>query len=344
MSSSSTDSSSAASAGAAPAADVRPGGGSRVDDVAARRYAVWILAMIVVSLAALEAALRLLVVPVEQGWPHRVDVVYHARNPDVVLGDSHFFRGFVTQDEFTNLAGGGSSPEALEIVAREYFRFVDPGRVIVAASPQLFTPARAAAGAQEHDQYFGQNHLPFRLPFHLYVFEPGIARTVSWLLDPMDLVHRAAQSRARRIPGNRPDAVLAHKMATMDAAALRAYTLRTVKKNRPVKDIAHSPAFAAYQHMLDFLIARGARVCMVRTAVTPLFEALTRDDPDFVGAHRLLRETAAARGLRYVDSRAVLPDLGREYFIDPDHLTATGSAKFSQAVIRACYPDDAPGR
>ena len=313
-------------------------------DAASRRYALTILGAIVLALVGLEAALRLLVVPVEEGWAHRVDLVYRASNPDAVLGDSHFFRGFVTQDEFTNLAGGGSSPEALEIVAREYFRFVDPGRVIVAASPQLFTRARAAAGAQEHDEYFGQNHLPFRMPFQLYVFEPGIARAVSWLRDPGDLLERAAMSRARRVPGNGPDSVLQRKMAQMGAAELRAYTLRTVAKNRPVDDLAESPGFASYRRLLDFLVERGARVCVVRTAVTPLFEELTRDDPDYVAAHRLLRETAKARGLRYVDSRAVLPDLGAQYFIDADHLAATGSAMFSQAVIRACYGDEASGR
>ena len=64
----------------------------------------------------------------------------------------------------------------------------------------IFNPARESAGTQQHDEYFSQN---FGLPFQLYVFERGIARRISWLLDPADLViapgrRSAASCRATR--------------------------------------------------------------------------------------------------------------------------------------------------
>ena len=300
----------------------------------ARSYAAIVLVGIGVVLAGTEVLLRWLVVPIDEGWPHRVDLDYQAEGGDVVLGDSHMFRGFVTQDEFVNLAGGGSSGRALEIVAREYFRHRDPGRVIVAASPQLFNPSRESAGAQQHDQYFGQN---IGLPLQLYVFERGIARRVSWLLDPASLLKRARQAQRRKRPGNRVDAVLAGGMARLDEVERLEVARGIVAKNRPVEDLRDAGGFAAYRRMIESLGEQGAQLCLVRTAVIAAIEEITRDDARFVAAHRLLRGLADELSLPYVDYRELGVSFGDELFIDPDHLTATGADLFSRAVVAACF-------
>ncbi len=307
---------------------------SSTDSSNARSYATLVLVGIGVVLAATELLLRWLVVPIDEGWPHRVDLVYRAEGGDVVLGDSHMFRGFVSQDAFVNLAGGGSSGRALEIVAREYFRHRDPGRVIVAASPQIFNPSRESAGAQQHEQYFGQN---FGLPFQLYVFERGIARRVSWLLDPGGLLKRDRQAQRRKRPGNRVDAVLAREMARLGEAERLEFVRRIVAKNRPVGDLRDAEGFAAYRRMLESLAERGARLCLVRTAVIAGFEEIAGEDARFVAAHQLLRDLADELSLRYVDYREVGLHFGDELFIDPDHLTATGADLFSRAVVAACF-------
>jgi lysophospholipase L1-like esterase len=285
-------------------------------------------------LVVTEVLLRWFVVPIDEGWPHRVDLVYRAEGGDVVLGDSHMFRGFVTQDEFVNLAGGGSSARALEIVAREYFRHREPGRVIVAASPQLFNPSREAAGTQQHDEYFTQN---FGLPFQLYVFERGIARRVSWLLDPAGLLDRARQAERRKVPGNPIDAMLAREMAGMNEAGRRKLAQGIVAKNRPVENLRDVEGFAAYRRMLESLAEQGARLCLVRTAVIAAVEEITREAPRFVDAHRVLRDLADELSLPYVDYRELGATFGDELFIDPDHLTATGGELFSRSVVRACF-------
>ena len=87
----------------------------------------------------------------EHRFANRVALIYHAELPDAVFGDSHLYRPFIDSERFANLARAGSSPHALEIVAREYFRHVDPGRVIVEASPQLFNKLMQTRTAQHHD-------------------------------------------------------------------------------------------------------------------------------------------------------------------------------------------------
>jgi len=308
---------------------------SSIDSSSARRYAAIVLVGIGFVLVATEVLLRWLVVPIEEGWPHRVDLVYRASGGDVVLGDSHMFRGFVTQDEFVNLAGGGSSGRALEIVAREYFRHREPGRVVVAASPQIFNPAREAAGAQQHDEYFGQN---FGLPWQFYVFERGIARRVSWLLDPSALLQRARQAQRRKQPGNPIDARMASEMAGRDEAGRLELARGVVVKNRPVENLEDAAGFEAYRRMLSSLHVRGARLCLVRTPVISKYEELTREAPRFVAAHQRLRGLADELSIPYVDYRELGFAFGDGLFIDPDHMTATGADRFSRAVVRACFP------
>ncbi len=300
----------------------------------AKRFAVDVGIGVALTLLIAEILLRLFVVPLEQGWAHRVDLVYRAVGTDVVLGDSHTFRGFVTRDDFVNLSGGGSSTMANEIVAREYFRHREPGRVIVGASPQLFNRARERSGTQQHDEYFTQN---FGLPFRLYIFEPGVARQIGELRDPLGLVARVREAHVRKQPANAFDAVLQYEMLQLEPDARDELAGKIVRKNRPLEDIRASESFAAYRRMLAFLIDRGADVCLVRTAVSPRVRALTAEDERFVDAHRALRDLAAELGTRYVDYRDLGIDFQDELFIDPDHLTATGGDFFAEAVIRSCF-------
>ena len=300
----------------------------------ARRFAAVVGAGVVLFLVVMELLLRLLVVPVEQGWAHRVDLVYRAEGADVILGDSHTFRGFVTQDQFVNLSGGGSSAQANEIVAREYFRHRDPGRVIQGASPQFFNGVREVAGAQQHDQYFVWN---WGLPFRPYVFEPGVARHVGELLDPADLLARAREARERKSPGNRFDFLLQREMLERGADAREVLAKRIVRKNRPVEAFRGSESWAAYRRTAEWLTLHGARLCMIRTALTPRVEQLSTEDPRHVEAHEALRALAREVGAQYVDYRDLGIDFGEEHFIDPDHLTASGAELFAAGMIRACY-------
>ena len=299
-----------------------------------RHYLALILIGVVIALTVTEVLLRLYVVPIENTRPNRVHMVYTGKQPDVILGDSHFYRGFITTSGYANLARGGSSPAALEIIAREYFRFREPGRVIVEASPQLFNRLMQNRGPQQHDEYFGQN---VGLPFALYVFEPGIARYAGSLVDISELKRRAAVALNQRVGVSRFERRIQHERPRRPPERLRKRAAGRVRHDRPVDGIRESEGFAVYRRLLDFLKQRGAQVCMVRTPVDELFLELIADDESYREAQRALEETAREFGFRYVDFRDLPVKLVDRHFMNADHLGTEGAALFGPAVLRACY-------
>ena len=299
------------------------------------RYLGILLAGTVVVLAVAEWMLRTWVVPIDDGRPNRVHLVYSGDRPDAVLGDSHLYRAFIASQHFANLARAGSSPHALEIVAREYYRHREPGRVIVQASTQLFNKLMQTRKTQRHDEYFGQN---LGLPFQLYVFEPGISRELAAFWDPAALRKKATTSRGRMKHAGR--------VVQREAAARRSLTdeerrdlaRRRVQSNRPVADVARSEGFAAYRRTLVFLAEQGARLCLVRTPVTSLYRALSREDLRHRQADAALRDLARELGLAYVDF--VDLDLALDdvtSFTNPDHLTTAAAADYAERVEQACF-------
>jgi hypothetical protein len=331
MKSSSTDSSDPTAAGPAAESSARD----------ASRYLAVLLAGLLAGLCGAELLLRLYIVPVIDSRANRVHVVYNAHNPDVVLGDSHLYRSFLRNHDFENLARPGSSPGALEIVAREYFRRLDPDRVILQASPQLFSPTLHREGRQLHDRWFRLN---VGLPFVPYVFEPGIVRELAALADWDGLRHRTDVALGRTVldgPHVRKEAA---RRRALDPDALREAGETRARQNRPTARFEDQPGFAAYSRMLAFLVERGARVCMLTTAVDDAYLAAAAQDPLHRRADAALRQLAAAHGVRFVDFR----DLGLEFdvadFTNADHLTTAAGVRFSDRAIEACFGTGDPER
>jgi hypothetical protein len=301
-----------------------------------RVYLGFVMAGTVITLVTVEALLRTYVVPIANTPPNRVHQVYTTKNPDVILGDSHLYYGMINAPDFANLAGGGSSPGTLEIIAREYFRFQDPGRVIVEASPQLFTGLLQKQGSQQHGDYFGQN---VGLPFALYVLEPAIARHIGSLRDIQKLENRAKWAQSRKIVGSRSERKTRQTRAGYTPERRHKLASIRVSLSRPVGQIRESEVFAAYRRLLDLLKDRGAEVCMVRTPVNQLFLELIADDEGFQDTLKALKQSARERGFRYLDFRDLPVKLEETHFGNEDHLAAEGAAVFAPAVVEACFPD-----
>lgn len=302
------------------------------------RYLAVLIVGAALALAVAEAMLRVWIVPIDDSRAHRVHLVYTASGSDVVLGDSHLYRAFLGSERFVDLARPGSSPAALEIVAREYFRHREPGRVIVQASPQLFNRTMQLRGAQQHDAWFTLN---LGLPFVPYVFEPGIARELASFRDWGALRRRAAASRGRmRSEGPVVDREAAERRA-MSPEELRSEARRRVRSNAPVPDFADSPAFAAYRRLLDFLVERGAAVCLAETPVSPEYREAARDEPGHGRVEAALRRLAAERGLAYVAFRDLRLALATDDFTNADHATTRAGAAYAQRLEDACYGDPA---
>ena len=314
----------------------------------ARRYLLVFGLGCVLVLGVSEWMLRTWIVPIHDSRANRVHLVYTASQRDAVLGDSHLSRAFTNSDRFANLARPGSSPAALEIVAREYFRHLEPGRVIVQASPQLFTRRMQRRGAQRHDRWFTLN---LGLPFAPYVFEPGIAAEIGAFLDWEELDRRTRDARGRkRTSGPILDREAARRRALSPAERVGEAAER-LRQNQPVAGAADSAAFDAYLRLLDALIAKGARVCLAETPVTAEYDALAREDPRHVEVVLALRSAAEERRLPIVDFRDWPILLRADDFTNADHLTTARGGDYAAWLETACYgasgavgPKSAPTR
>lgn len=89
--------------------------------------------------------------------------------------------------------------------------------------------------------------------------------------------------------------------------------------------------------MLQFLIARGAQVCRLRSPLSPTHHGVIgASPPRCQAAEASLRGYADAYRLRYVDGNNLLP-LQDSEFADPDHLTCVGSVAPVPEAIQACF-------
>ena len=295
---------------------------------------------LLLALVVAEVVLRMLVMPVIDSRANRVGLVYGASRPDAVFGDSHLYRPFINSERFANLARAGSSPEALEIVARQYFRHLEPRRVILEASPQLFNGLMELRGAQKHDEYFSHN---FGQPVLLHVFEPGISRELASIWDVQGLLRAAEVARGRRKTEGAYVERQAAERRALSAEARRELTAARIRSNQPVSDVTRSEGFAAYARILDFLLARGAEVCLARTPVTELYREMSAQDAVYVDAERQLRELAVGRGVRFVDYLDLDLPLQVDSFTNPDHLTTRVGEVYAERLERACFePSSSP--
>ena len=296
---------------------------------------LWILAAgLALGLVTAEILLRTFVLDVVDGRAHRVRVVYEAHESDVVLGDSHLYLPFVNSERFVNLARPGSSPHALEIVAREYFRHRAPGRVIVEASPQLFRSLMQQRKDQHHDRYFTHN---FGQPFVLAVFEPGISRELAALWNFAALRKSADVARGRR----RLDGPIVERQAQRRRSQTREMRVAAargrIQSNRPVAEVRTSPSFLAYRRMLEDLKEAGATVCLARTPVTELYLTLSAQDPVYVDAETALRELATELDLPFVDFLDLDLPFDVASYRNPDHLTTRAGELYATRLERACF-------
>jgi hypothetical protein len=265
--------------------------------------------------------------------PRRVRAVYESPLDDVVLGDSTFdmlFEAGLLRD-FENLSPRGATALELEHYARAYYRFREPGRVIVLAGSQLFGPARREGGSRGSEDHYGQL---VGLPFAIYAFEPGISRSLAetgrflpaWLTGRLE-------------PWSPP--VYQGPMWWERSEADRAKHRRNrLERTLPRPGFMAESHVAAYRRLLVFLRERGARVCMLRSPLAPGFRAATDAHPLAAKAQRTLRSWADEFQFRYVDPAELALRLTNRDFLNADHLTDDGARRFVPRALATCFPEE----
>lgn len=278
-------------------------------------------------LATTELLIRVRVIPNDRSIWHR-DLFFRSDSQNVIFGDSHTSFGVHGLSGFLNLSFPSENVPLIEIKVRRYFADKQPGKVILQATPNMFSPDRDNYDERiDARPYITKNWKPY-----LWMFTRTHQEKIYtyWKL----FLSGAGFENKYTF---QPDGALTQKdyWSTSSASQRHFLTERRIDQQRPYAEPAEIRSAQSYARILEFLKSRGAEICMVDMPVTPLYRELSSNYEEFENARVLFRSLAADHEVRYTDMSASITDL--EYFSNQDHLNERGSLNFAPLLESACF-------
>ena len=255
---------------------------------------------------------------------------------NVLIGDSQIHTAFYQHPGFFKISLSGESLLMLEILVREYFRFREPGRIVLPVGPQLFGEDRFQFGTFRYDTFFGQNNwIQHKLGIYSYIAEPGIGSNIGEVVAAIADQYRPAWFTPATA-GDKP-LPAPSDWSKYSAADRKRLAAARALSQRPVKDFERSSHFAAYERMVASLASRTAELCFLRPPLTPEYLDWIENDRQYAAAYEGFHQIAESHAAKYVDFQALKMEYKPEYFVNQDHLNPTGSAIFAPLAFKACF-------
>ena len=251
-----------------------------------------------------------------------------ARAPVAAFGDSQVAEAIETGPAIVGLGYAGDTlPLTIEKV-RAVVAGKRAERVVIQFSPQQFANYRIDDQQKElADELFGRSQpwLTFTRPqFRRYLLEYWRAL----LTDPMRFIARAA---AQTEPA--PAAPLI--FSDMPADQQRRSAEIRVQLHMPLPLGADvDRLLARFTGVLDELARRRIPACVVEFPVSAAYRSAAARAPSFAALRAEIQRRVQARGVRFVDLGAQVPD---QYFGDADHIGARGRALVTRLVLDECF-------
>ncbi|TMM55191.1 hypothetical protein [Sulfitobacter sabulilitoris] len=250
------------------------------------------------------------------------------------FGDSHVARGFDAQQGFVNLAYPSENIEDMIAKVNMLHQSRSFSRVIVQADPHLFAPYRLNAQTKTYATNAGSPHgLRIMIPRYRAQL---VAYWQAFIAGGGQLESQVRMTQAGSLLSGGDLSQDGLRQRQMDARA-RMIT------HRPADPPRIAAAQQRYSDLLNTLIARGTRVCLVSFPVSQAYRtaASAGGGPGGDALHAALIRYFAAEanrtGARYVDARGMVTRTA--LFRDVDHLNADGAAAFSPALLQRCFGD-----
>ena len=250
---------------------------------------------------------------------------------NTIFGDSHAAYGLTGHDGFVNLANGGDSMYGIYEKLRVYFADRRAGNVILQAGPHHFSRG-----------YHLWRPADAEFPHLVDTFDSLTPRILTgpsareifgyWqiFLSGREFVPR----HPILSDGSRPVARDGRYQAYTPQHR-RVGALRYARQVEPVFGVETSPVADLYVRAIDYLLERGARLCLVYFPITTEFKEAVRKMPSFGHAREFFASLAKRKGLGYVDGWEIpLPD---EMFDDYDHLNVDGARRLTSIVVTKCF-------
>ena len=295
-----------------------------------KHYVIFILGTVLLSLGIAEWIVRAFIVPIPSTIPNQVHLVYTNKNQNVVVGDSHIYRAFIANDNFLNLGRGGTTIPVMKILMEQYFKYQEPGKVIVEVSPQLFSEDYINNDTQGYEQFFNQNY-PF--PIKVYLFEPGIGSWMKNIQSPNDFTRLTKD----RIEGE-AHLTLRSKWQNLSPEVRKVRTKTRIRRQEP-NLFAAQEVIRIYKEMIEFLVTRGADVCMFRTPVDGTYLKFIEGNPSFAKSLEIFEEISTEYGVRFVDFQELNYDFSLDKFINQDHITPAASEDIAPLIYSSCFDE-----
>jgi hypothetical protein len=310
------------------------------DEGALRRYALVTGALILAGLMLMEWFVRNSVASAkpEALSQQFVAKVLTARSSDIVAGDSHVGLNDYHQP-YAFIGLGGITSRELERTLRAYFRNKPVGKVMLELGPQQMAPARLVEW-----RALARNSLTRQvLPVYVYLFEPELITLVErrvdgWFVQVLgfgiaefmqpDDGNQAARLRAEPVP-----------YASLPERGRRRRSIRQAARQQPATDFVSHSAWHARRRIVQWLVAKGGRVCVVTTPVSAEYEQVRAEAAAQWNRHEQALEALAREfSVPYVDYRTLgLGSLPADFFVDPDHMAPAGHAAYWPAAEKACF-------
>lgn len=293
-----------------------------------KKFLITFFILITLLLIGFELFLRDYVTTIPKSVSKRVYDVYYNQSQNVVVGDSHVYRGFIDQDEFVNLGKGGTTIPVMDLLIRNYFKHREPNKVIIEASPQLLSEIHLQWKDKNHKNFFLLNQ-PW-LP-KLLMFEPGVTQELAAFKDLKmwsKLINKSWPNEMKK----------GDYWARMSNKERLIKTKSRVEFQTPLIDSKESEEYLKiYNEMLNFLLAKGADLCMLRTPVDGNYLALIEENLLYQKTIHQFKNIAEKKNIKYIDFRELEMSFGFDEFINQDHLMPHVSNEFSLLVDNACF-------
>ena len=286
----------------------------------------------------------------------------NSTQPNAAFGDSHVAAvpDFNTRN-FVNLGIGATTIRKMDQRVRYYFSKVKPGEVILEADPHLFAEYRLQAQVS----YVPENYSEFRLrvldPQHrgymtsywtAFLSKGRLEKKEETSYDRLweaayklhgegvsDSERPKPSNASQRLPLAAPklsDAAPHHSDSDQETLAkFNAFMDYEVSAHTPVLDFRSRDEARIYQNMIKFLIAQGARVCLVNFHVDRYYRERADAIPLFTQVHEFYKQVARENQIPYVSFWSRFDDLSM--FQNTDHVNQNGSPILAREARLACF-------
>ena len=298
--------------------------------VAHKIYSALVIGAVFLVLGVGEWIVRSYIVPIPSTTPNQIHLIYTQSNRNIAIGDSHIYRAFIANDELLDLGLGGTTIPMMEIIVKQYYKYQEPGKVIVEVAPQLLSADYLNRGLQGYDQYFNQN---YPIPIKIYLFEPGIG---SWI-ENIKSFDDFARLTNDRIEGD-ANITLEGNWNELSYQNRLVRTRNRIRRQEPDIDAAQD-VLQTYEKIIGYLIERGADICMFRTPVDETYLDLTKKNPAYAESLEIFQSISVEQGVRYVDFQDLDYVFSLDKFINQDHITPKASTEIAPLVDYACFDE-----